>query len=142
MVKEGLTPDEVAFKIILTACSHAGLVDEGWNYFRTMKERYCITPSPDHYACVVDLLSRSEYLWDAYEVIKVMQGEPHAAAWGALLGACKVYGDSELGEIAAKRLFEIEPQNAANYVLLSNIYAAADRWIDVSLVRTKMRDSR
>ncbi|MED6126560.1 hypothetical protein PIB30_079619 [Stylosanthes scabra] len=121
MVKEGRTPDEVAFKIILTACSHAGLVDEGWNYFRSMKEKYCISPSPDHYACM---------------------GEPHAAAWGALLGECKVYGDSELGEIAAKRLFEIEPQNAANYVLLSNIYAAADRWIDVSLVRTKMRDSR
>ncbi|MED6172323.1 hypothetical protein PIB30_049049 [Stylosanthes scabra] len=142
MVKEGLTPDEVAFKIILTACSHAGLVDEGWNYFRSMKEKYCISPSPDHYACMVDLLSRSGYLWDAYEIIKVMQGKPHAAAWGALLGACKVYGDSELGEIAANRLFEIEPQNAANYVLLSNIYAAADRWIDVSLVRTKMRNSR
>ncbi|QHO36187.1 Putative pentatricopeptide repeat-containing protein [Arachis hypogaea] len=142
MVKDGLTPDEVAFKIILTACSHAGLVDEGWNYFRSMKEKYCISPSPDHYACMVDLLSRSGHLRDAYELIKVMPVEPHAAAWGALLAACKAYGDSELGEIAANQLFEIEPQNAANYVLLSNIYAAANRWIDVSLVRTKMRNSR
>ena len=142
MLMEGLTPDEVAFTVILTACSHAGLVDEGWNYFQSMKEKYCIRPSPDHYACMVDLLSRSGQLRDAYELIKVMNVEPHAGAWGALLGACKLYGDSELGEIVANQLFEIEPQNAANYVLLSNIYAAAERWIDVSLVRSKMRERR
>ncbi|KAK7284820.1 hypothetical protein RJT34_19573 [Clitoria ternatea] len=142
MLMEGLTPDEVAFTVILTACSHAGLVDEGWNYFRDMEQKYCISPSPDHYGCMVDLLSRSGQLWGAYELIKLMPGEPHAGAWGALLGACKLYGNSELGEIVANRLFEFEPQNAANYVLLSDIYAAAERWIDVSLVRSKMRERR
>lgn len=142
MLMEGITPDEVAFTVILTACSHAGLVDEGRNYFQSMKDKYCISPSPDHYACMVDLLSRSGHIKDAYELIQLMPGEPHAGAWGALLGACKLYGDSELGEIVANRLFEFEPQNAANYVLLSDIYAAAERWIDVSLVRSKMRERR
>lgn len=142
MLMEGLTPDEAAFTIILTACSHTGLLVEGWNYFQSMKQKYCINPSPDHYACMVDLLSRSGQLRDAYELIKSMHVEPHAGAWGALLGACKLYGDSELGEIVANRLFELEPRNAANYVLLSNIYAAADRWIDVSLVRSKMNERR
>ncbi|XP_027345418.1 putative pentatricopeptide repeat-containing protein At5g37570 [Abrus precatorius] len=142
MLMEGLTPDEVAFTVILTACSHAGLVDEGWNYFQSMKQKYCISPSPDHYACMVDVLSRSGNVREAYELMKLMPGEPHAGAWGALLGACKLYGDSELGEIVANRLFDLEPQNAANYVLLSDIYATAERWIDVSLVRSKMREKR
>ena len=91
---------------------------------------------------MVDLLSRSGHIRDAYELIKLIPREPHAGAWGALLGACKLYGDSELGEIVANRLFELEPLNAANYVLLSDIYAAAERWIDVSLVRSKMRERR
>ncbi|KAG5043790.1 hypothetical protein JHK87_007705 [Glycine soja] len=142
MLMEGLTPDEVAFTVILTACSRAGLVDEGRNYFQSMKQKYCISPLPDHYACMVDLLSRSGHIRDAYELIKLIPREPHAGAWGALLGACKLYGDSELGEIVANRLFELEPLNAANYVLLSDIYAAAERWIDVSLVRSKMRERR
>lgn len=142
MLMEGLTPDEAAFTIVLTACSHSGLVDEGWKYFHSMKKKYKISPSPDHYACMVDLLSRSGQLRNAYELMKSMNAEPHVGAWGALLGSCKLYGDSELGEIIANRLFEIEPQNAANYVLLSNIYAAADRWIDVSFVRSKMREKR
>ncbi|KAK7337277.1 hypothetical protein VNO77_17842 [Canavalia gladiata] len=142
MLMEGQTPDEVAFTVILTACSHAGLVDEGWNYFVSMKQKYCLSPSPDHYACMVDLLSRSGKISEAYELIKLMPGEPHAGAWGALLGACKLSGNSKLGVIVANRLFELEPQNAANYVLLSDIYAAAERWIDVSLVRSKMRERR
>lgn len=140
MLTEGIVPDEVAFTIILTACSHAGLIDEGWHYFRYMKQKFCISPSPDHYACMIDLLSRSGHLRTAYELIKSMPVEPHAGAWGALLGACRLYSDSELAEIVASRLFELEPQNAANYVLLSNIYAAAERWIDVSLMRNKMKD--
>ncbi|KAF7820543.1 putative pentatricopeptide repeat-containing protein [Senna tora] len=140
MLTEGLVPDEVAFTIILTACSHAGLVDEGWHYFRSMKHKFCISPSPDHYACMVDLLSRSGHVKAAHDLIKSMPVEPHAGAWGALLGACKLYSDSDLAEIVANRLFELEPRNAANYVLLSNIYAAAERWIDVSLVRNKMRE--
>ncbi|KAK7244858.1 hypothetical protein RIF29_39686 [Crotalaria pallida] len=142
MLMEGLILDEAAFTIILTACSHAGLVDEGWNYFQSMKQKYSIDPSPDHYACMVDILSRSGQINDAYELIKSMHVEPHAGAWGALLGACKLYGDSELGEIVANRLFELEPQNGANYVLLSDIYAAAERWVDVALVRSKMRERR
>ncbi|XP_017407724.2 putative pentatricopeptide repeat-containing protein At5g37570 isoform X1 [Vigna angularis] len=141
MLMEGLYPDEVAFTVILTACSHAGLVDEGWNYFQSMKQKYYISPSSDHYACMVDLLSRSGHVRDAYELLKLMP-EPHAGAWGALLGACKLYGDSELGEIVANRLLQFDHLNAANYVLLSDIYAAAERWIDVSLVRSKMRERR
>ncbi|XP_022972648.1 putative pentatricopeptide repeat-containing protein At5g37570 [Cucurbita maxima] len=140
MLGEALTPDEVAFTVILTACSRAGLVDEGWHYFEIMMSKYSMVPSPDHYACIVDLLSRSGRLKAAYELIKSVPAQSHAGAWGALLGACKLYSNSELAEVVASRLIELEPQNAANYVLLSNIYAAAERWLDVSVVRNQMSE--
>lgn len=139
MLQEGILPDEVAFTVVLTACSHAGLVEEGYKYFELMKNDDIVVPSPDHYACVVDLLGRAERLEEAYELIKSMPVEPHAGAWGALLGACRLHCNIELGETVARRLFDIEPQNAGNYVLLSNIYAAADRWAEVSEIRTIMR---
>ncbi|XVE96348.1 hypothetical protein REPUB_Repub02eG0213900 [Reevesia pubescens] len=140
MISEGLIPDEVAFTIILNACSGAGLVEEGWHYFEMMENEYSVVPTADHYACMVDLLSRTGQLKAAYELIKSMPVEPHAGAWGALLGACKLHGDVELGELVAARLFDLEPLNAANYVLLSNIYAAAEQWMDVSLMRNKMKE--
>ncbi|CAK9139031.1 unnamed protein product [Ilex paraguariensis] len=140
MLNEGLIPDDVAFTVILTACSHAGLVEEGLCFFDSMVNDYSLVPSPDHYACMVDLLGRSGKLKVAYELIKSIPIEPHAGAWGALLGACKLHCDIELGEEVARRLFELEPHNAGNYVVLSNIYAAADQWLDVSLLRSKMSE--
>lgn len=141
MLNEGLIPDEVAFTVILISCSRAGLVDEGWDIFESMQKRYSIVPSQDHYACMIDLLSRLGRLRAAYELLDKMPVEPNAGAWGALLGACKLYCDTELGEKVARRLFELEPGNAGNYVLLSNIYAAADRWLDVSLLRDQMKET-
>ncbi|XP_015581682.1 putative pentatricopeptide repeat-containing protein At5g37570 [Ricinus communis] len=141
MLNESLIPDEAAFTVVLTACSRGGLVDEGRHYFETMKSKYFMLPSPDHYACIIDLLSRSGQLKEAYELLKLMPVEPPASAWGALLGACKLYGEVELGEVVANRLFELEPENSGPYVLLSSIYAGADQWGDVSLVREKMKES-
>ncbi|XP_062115490.1 putative pentatricopeptide repeat-containing protein At5g37570 isoform X2 [Humulus lupulus] len=140
MLNDGLIPDEVAFSVILTACSRSGLVEDGRRLFHLMKNEYSIAPSQDHYACMVDLLSRSRRLKEAYELLSSMPMEPTSASWGALLGTCMLHCDVELGELVASRLIELEPQNAGNYVLLSNIYAATDRWLDVSLVRSKMRE--
>ncbi|PIA43545.1 hypothetical protein AQUCO_01900143v1 [Aquilegia coerulea] len=109
MLEDGLIPDEVAFTVVLTACSHASLVEEGCRYFSMMTNNYSITPSPDHYSCMVDLLGRAGQLEEAYELIKSMHGEPHGGAWGALLSACRVHGNVELGEIVVGRLFELEP---------------------------------
>ncbi|KAL8518112.1 hypothetical protein ACS0TY_009409 [Phlomoides rotata] len=111
MIDEGITPDDVAFTVILTACSHARLVDDGCRFFHLMVHRYLINPSPDHYGCMVDILGKSGKLKDAYELIQSMPVESHAA-WGALLGACRLHSDVELGEMVAQRLFELEPHNA------------------------------
>ena len=89
---------------------------------------------------MVDLLSKARRLKEAYELLNSMPVEPHVGAWVTLLGACKMHCNIELGEVIAARLLELEPHNVGNYVSLSNIYAAADRWSDVSLVREKKKE--
>eukprot|EP01018_Ginkgo_biloba_P038787 Gb_40303 [translate_table: standard] len=136
----GMKPDHVTFLAVLSACSHAGLVDEGWHYFDSMRRDYCIPPREEHYACMVDLLGRAGHLNEAREIIDRVPFEPTACMWGALLGACRNHGNTELGKGAAERLFELDPQKAGNYVVLSNMYAAAGRWEDVINVREMMKE--
>ncbi|KAK8970329.1 putative pentatricopeptide repeat-containing protein [Platanthera guangdongensis] len=139
MLEEGIVPDDVAFTVILTACGQAGLIEDGSRYFKLMKDEYGIVPSPNHYACMVDLLGRAGLMEEAYEFVNSMPVEPHAGVWGALLSACKMHCNRELAEIALQRLCEVEPENAGNLVSMSNIYAADDRWADVSQIRNIMR---
>eukprot|EP01018_Ginkgo_biloba_P030281 Gb_21430 [translate_table: standard] len=140
MREAGLKPDHITFVAVLSACSHAGLVDEGWQYFDIMRRDYCITPRVENYACMVDLLGRAGRLDEAQEFINSMPLKPSAGVWGALLGACRIHCNIELGQRVAECLFELEPENAGFYVLLSNIYAKAGRWNDVAKVRALMKD--
>ena len=139
MNAEGVRPDGVTFVATLSACSHVGLVDKGRHQFLAMTQDYGIKPTMEHYTCMVDLLGRAGHLEEAKLFILNMPLEPAGATWGALLGACRTYGNVELAEFAAKECLKLEPKNAAAYVLLSNIYAAAGKWDQVSLVRTMMQ---
>ncbi|KAL5728637.1 hypothetical protein ACHQM5_001701 [Ranunculus cassubicifolius] len=135
MQRENVKPNQVTFVGVLSACSHAGLVDEGRDYFDLMTKTYALVPLTEHYACMVDLFGRVGRLDEAYKLVLETVGTRDAGAWGALLGGCRVHGNVELGEIAARRLFEIEPENTGNYVLLANIYASVDRWDDAERIR-------
>lgn len=138
MRKSGLKPDLVAFISILSACSHSGLLNEGKYYFKCMTECYHFVPRIEHYACMVDLLGRSGHVDEAYDFILKMPIKPNERVWGALLGACRVYSNMEIGLIAADHVFKLVPEQSGYYVLLSNIYARAGRWEDVTLVRNLM----
>ncbi|CAN6457960.1 unnamed protein product [Victoria cruziana] len=140
MIKSGLNPNEITFTSIIQACSHGGLLEEGLDIFRFMIKNYDRELTADHYACGVDLLARAGRLEEAHELIRGMPLSPNYAVWGALLGGCALYGDAELGELAADHLFQMEPDNTGNYVLLSNVYAAAGRWEDAENLRGLMRD--
>eukprot|EP01018_Ginkgo_biloba_P020817 Gb_00206 [translate_table: standard] len=140
MQKTGMKPNHITFVCVLSACSHAGLLDEGWQYFYCMSQDYSITPRMEHYACMVDLLGRAGHLDEAHNFIKKMPLEPDANVWGALLGACRIHCNVELGERVAKCLFDLEPEDAGFYVLLANIYGAACRWDDAEKVRTMMKN--
>jgi pentatricopeptide repeat protein len=131
MQQVGIKPDHVTFISVLSACSRAGLVDEGLRYFECMSQDYGIAPTLEHCACIVDLLGRAGHMKEALTFIRQMPIEPDAGVWGALLGACRIHHNIKLGKHVAKHLIKLEPENAANYVLLSNIYATAGRWDEV-----------
>lgn len=138
MCESRIHPDSISFTSILSGCRHSGFVSEGWKYFDSMRAEFGITPTLTHYACMVDLLGRSGYLDEAWDFLQSMPLEPDASVWGALLGACRLHKNLELAQIAAKHLFELEPHNSGNYLLLMNIYATENRWEDVENLKDVM----
>ncbi|KAF8389555.1 hypothetical protein HHK36_024071 [Tetracentron sinense] len=135
----GVAPDDITIVAMLSACSHAGMVEEGQRLLACMSSTYGIDPKVEHYGCVIDLLARSGLLEDAMDLIGTMPMEPNANAWGALLGGCRIHGNIDVGERVGKRLIDIQPHHSGRYVLLSNIYAAAKRWDDARNVRNLMK---
>lgn len=138
MKQEGVKPDKVTFIGVLSACAHVGLVEEGRWHFRSMIEEHGISPKGEHFSCFVDLLGRAGHLEEAERVILNMPFNPGVSVWGALLGACRLHGNVEIGERAAENLLKLNPEDAGVYIVLSNIYAAAGRWEDVQKVRQIM----
>ncbi|XP_027342454.1 pentatricopeptide repeat-containing protein At4g02750-like [Abrus precatorius] len=140
MKKAGVKPDEITMVGVLSACSHSGLIDRGTEYFYSMNRDYGVTLTSKHYTCMIDLLGRAGRLEEADNLMRNMSFQPGAASWGALLGASRIHGNTELGEKAAEMVFKMEPHNSGMYVLLSNLYAASGRWVDVGKMRSKMKD--
>uniref|UniRef100_A0A0E0IL72 BHLH domain-containing protein n=1 Tax=Oryza nivara TaxID=4536 RepID=A0A0E0IL72_ORYNI len=138
----GVRPNDVTFLGLLSACNHAGAVEKGWSYFHSMKPDYGIEPQHQHYACVVDLLSRAGQLDRAYQFILNMPIKPEMTVWGALLHGCKMHGHSNMAmaECAAQHIFELEQSNAGHYVQLANMYASAGMWSQVAGMRVTMRE--
>ncbi|KAK9287599.1 hypothetical protein L1049_016034 [Liquidambar formosana] len=139
MKADNIEPNGVTFVGVLYACSHAGLVDEGRKIFASMTKEYNIMPKHEHYGCMVDLFGRANLLREALELIEAMPLAPNVVVWGSLMAACRVHGETELGEFAAKQLLELEPDHDGAHVLLSNIYAKERRWGDVGEVRKLMQ---
>ncbi|KAL6008254.1 hypothetical protein ACLOJK_033760 [Asimina triloba] len=142
MSKVGIKPDEVTFVGVLSACSHVGFVEEGRLHFENMSRLYCLTPQIEHYGCMADLLGRVGLVEEAEAFIRTMPIEPDAFIWGALLGACRIHGRVQMGESIVKRLLELEPERDGAYVLMSNIYASANRWRDAVNVRRVMKTQK
>lgn len=134
-----VVPNKITFVAVLGACRHVGLVDEGRKLFDSMKEIYKIEPNVKHYSCMVDLLGRAGFLREAEDLIETMPMAPDVATWGALLGACRKHGESEMGERIGRRLVELEPEHDGFRVLLSNIYACRGKWDNAMEMRHKMK---
>ncbi|KAJ8764400.1 hypothetical protein K2173_006140 [Erythroxylum novogranatense] len=142
MQAEGLWPDKITFTGLLSACSHGGLIDMGRYYFNIMSSTYSISPEIQHYACMVDLLGRQGLLEEAIKLIGEMPMRPDVVIWGALLGACRIHGNVEIGKQILKQLLALEPNSAGLYVLLSNLFSETQRWGDVMNLRKLMKDHR
>lgn len=139
MLKIGIKPNAITFLCVLTACSHAGLLEQGEHYFSLMK-KYDIEPDTTHYVTVVDLLGRAGDFHRAEIFIRNMPIEPDAAVWKALLGACRMHKNAELGAYAAEQVFKLDPNDSGPHIILYNIYASAGRWEEAAKARKAMRD--
>ncbi|XP_017974317.1 PREDICTED: pentatricopeptide repeat-containing protein At5g15300 [Theobroma cacao] len=141
MQRSKVRPNEITFVGVFVACSHAGKVNEGHQYFKLMRDGYNIEPNIRHYGCMVDMLGRAGQLDEAFKLIDSMEIEPNAIIWRTLLGACRIHGNVELGRRANERLLKMRREQSGDYVLLSNIYASKGEWDGVEKVRKMMDDS-
>ena len=137
MVESHIKPNEVTFMNILSACRHAGSVEEGKFYFNSMRD-YGIVPNAEHFASIVDLLSRAGDIDGAYEIIKSTCQHIDASIWGALLNGCRIHGRMDLIHNIHKELREIRTNDTGYYTLLSNIYAEGGNWYESRKVRSRM----
>lgn len=135
-----ICPNDVTFVAILSACGHAGLVDQGRKVFASMKRDHQVIPKMEHHVCMVDMLGRAGLLDEAIDFIRkhIPTGSAGPEVWTAMVGACKLHKNFKLGVEAAERLVCTEPDNPGHYVLLSNLYALAGMTAEVETVRNKM----
>ncbi|KAH9296108.1 hypothetical protein KI387_039696, partial [Taxus chinensis] len=139
MQQVDIKPNQATFIGVLSACSHAGLLDEEHFYFNSMTEDYELLPTQEHYACMVDLVGRAGFLDKAIQIVDKMPFEADVVIWRTLLAVYRLHGNVDLGKHAAGRIIDLEPHDAAAYVLLSNIYAADGQWDDVANVEKTMK---
>ncbi|KAH7550620.1 hypothetical protein JRO89_XS13G0233100 [Xanthoceras sorbifolium] len=142
MLDSGITPNEVTFVSVLSACSHAGMLVEGQRLFNRMVQFYGLKPKIEHYGCMVDLLGRAGLLEKAKDFIKQMPINPDAVIWRSLLSACLVHGNLNLAEMAGKMVIDLEPDDDGVYILLWNIYLTANRQEDALKIRKLMRNRK
>lgn len=136
---EGIMPNGITFVAVLSACCHGSFLEEGHEIFHSMKMCYNLEPQIEHYGCMVDLLGRGGRLVDAEQLIRDMVWKPDVMIWGALLTACRKCGNVEVAERAVKEIIALDPHNHGVHVVLSNMYAEAGRWEDVSKLRKVMK---
>ncbi|XP_043690941.1 pentatricopeptide repeat-containing protein At5g27110 [Telopea speciosissima] len=141
MLQSNAKPDRVTFLAVLSACSHAGLVDEGCFYFDQMTTDYGIKPMLEHYSCLIDLLGRAGRLREAYRILQntpTVRGD--VGLLSTLFSACNMHKDLNLGEEIASFLIEKVPDDPSTYIVLSNMYASVGKWENVRKLRLKMKE--
>ncbi|XP_051138752.1 pentatricopeptide repeat-containing protein At2g35030, mitochondrial [Andrographis paniculata] len=140
MRRMGFNPDAVSYKELLSACSHAGLVEEGLNYFNALINDESVELKDDHYTCVVDLYSRAGRLKEAFDLLERSELDASAHAWGALLSGCNVHSDAEVRKLAVKKLMKVKMESSGAFANLSNMYARDGKWGEAEGVRSRMYD--
>lgn len=140
MIKNGYTPDPITFISLLSACSHCGLIEEGFKFFDLMVNKYKIQPTIEHLTCIIDMLGRANGLKEAYEMIK--SGNYQKPVWGALLSACRNNMDMEIGELVGDKLSQMGCDSFEYYSLLSNLYSLNNKWDEVMEIRRVFGDRK
>ncbi|MCO5552628.1 hypothetical protein L7F22_006143 [Adiantum nelumboides] len=139
MCHVGVSPNDITFINILSACSHAGLINQGLQCLIFMDQDHGVTPTVDHYNCIINLLVRAGQLDDAEKLLNLMWIEPTSISWTTLLGACRTEEDLQRGDRIVKHVFKLEPNNPVHHVTLANIYAAVGKAEDAAMIMDRMK---
>lgn len=142
MLREHIKPNGVTFISILSACSHAGMLHEGFCHFKSMWDDHGITPTVDHYNCIVDLLGRAGHLVEAEDLLHAMPFKPNIVGCMALLSHCKTHGNVAVGRQSFHHAVKMDIRDASGYMLLSEIYTDASMWKDANKVRAWRKHAR
>ncbi|KAK9155900.1 hypothetical protein Sjap_003380 [Stephania japonica] len=142
MVSKGLVPSHVTFLAVLSACANSNLSDEGWEIFESMSRDHKIKPRAMHYACMIELLGREGLLDEAFSLIEDAPFSPTKNMWAALLTACRIHRNFELGKFAAEKLYKMEPEKLSNYIVLLNVYNSSGRFEEAKSVIQTLKDRR
>ncbi|KAF8092417.1 hypothetical protein N665_0415s0037 [Sinapis alba] len=122
--------DVISWTALVTGNTHNGSYEEALKLFCNMRAEGGI--SPDQFI-TASVLSASA------ELTLLESGQQMQLVWKAILAASRKHGNIENGERAAKTLMELEPNNAVPYVLLSNMYSAAERQEEAANIRRLMK---
>ncbi|TXG57927.1 hypothetical protein EZV62_015756 [Acer yangbiense] len=117
---------------VLSSLSHLGLMEEGQYWFDLMVSEYKIQPSEKYYAYMVDLLARGGQVEEALELINSMKTEAVLAVWVALLSGCYNHKKLLIGEVAAKKVLELNPDELGIQALVSNFFAMKENWDELA----------
>jgi len=140
MICCGIKPDGITMVVVLSACSHSGLITQGEMLFEKMSVLYGIFPHMEHYSCMVDLYVRAGFLRNAEEFVDHMPFEPSTAILATLIRACQAHGNREIGERATKRLIEMRSDDPNHYLLIANMFTYCGNWEELAGVRKVMKD--
>ncbi|KAL3513766.1 hypothetical protein ACH5RR_026483 [Cinchona calisaya] len=139
LISRGLKPDKITFSGVLLACSRSGLLEEGKNIFSLMEENYGVAPKDEHYACVVDMMSRAGELKEAIALMEAIPHPPNALMWESILRACRIYGDQKLVEEVAERMIELKIESSLSCSVMAQVYEHRGRWESLVRVRRFMK---
>ncbi|CAJ2644245.1 unnamed protein product [Trifolium pratense] len=139
MIESDTKPNKITILGVLTACRHAGLVEEAWAVFNSIETKHGLIPCPEHYNCMVDILGQAGRFEEAGKLISEMPFKPDRTIWSSLLGACGTYKNRHLANIVAEHLLAASPEDVSVYTMLSNVYAALGMWDSLSKVREAVK---
>ncbi|XP_059631688.1 pentatricopeptide repeat-containing protein At1g43980, mitochondrial [Cornus florida] len=140
LLVEGPPPDRITLTGVLLACNYGGFVDEGWSVLSSMEKKYGVIPRLEHYACIVDMMSRAGKLKEVIYVVETMPHNPSASIWESILRACSFHGDLKLTEKVAEKVIECEPESSLPYLLLAQAYEMGGRWESMVRVKKAMKE--
>ncbi|KAL8209114.1 hypothetical protein R6Q57_008526 [Mikania cordata] len=142
MLTNGQRLDCFTLASVLSACASVATLERGFNHFNSMSEVYGLNPKMEHYSCMVDILGRAGEVDKMEDFLNKMPMSPSVLIWRTVLGACcrsNCERATDLGIRAGSYLLELDPNNAVNYVLLSNLYAVKGKWEDMRKTRILMK---